>query len=131
MRFPKLSIVLALALSLQMLAWGQGVNFSVKSGSRGFPGTGVANQFVAESPANDVFIGGGCINHTRLLHAKLGLLQGDDIDALCYQIAPFIVDVAGALGEPGWFTTSGMPIFWHFSVDPQALGKPGSAVALR
>jgi|GEM_PF-1652587 len=110
-------------------AAGQGVNFSVKSGSQGLAGTGVAAQVLAEVPENDVFIGGGCINSVRLLQTKLGLLPGDDIDALCYQFAPFPVSFMGNMGEEaGWRTQDGAFIYWHFSVDPQALGRPGSFV---
>lgn len=117
-----------LGLAIATAATGQGVNFSVKVGAQGMPGTGVATQAASESPSNDAFIGGGCINHVRLLHTLLGLLPGDDIDALCYQFAPFIVDIVAIETEPGWGSVDGIPIFWHFSVDPNASGQALSAV---
>ena len=114
----------ALALFLfTTMAAAQGINFSVKVGAVGAPGTGVNEQYQIETPANDVFIGGGCTNHVRLLDILLGLQMGDDINALCYEYASFIVDLQGIHGEPGWHTTNGEPIYWHFSVDAAALGQ--------
>jgi len=105
------------------------LNYSVKLGSQGMPGTAVAAQAMLEAPENDVFIGGGCTNYVRLLHTKLGLLPGDDIDALCYPPTGVEVYFEGMVGEEaGWFTPEGTQIAWHFSVDPIALGKRGTAV---
>ena len=125
--FTTCSTVLVLVMA--SIAAGQGVNFSVKPGSQGMPGTGVATQAMLEAPENDVFIGGGCINFVRLLHTKLGLLPGDDLDALHYPQTPLKINVDPSVGEnAGWFAPDGMPIAWHFSVDDVAAGRPGTAV---
>ncbi|HOH31227.1 MAG TPA: hypothetical protein PLC40_16220 [Candidatus Hydrogenedentes bacterium] len=104
--FTTFSTVLVLVMA--NIAAGQGVNFSVKLGSQGMPGTGVATQAMLEAPENDVFIGGGCTDFTRLLHVLLGLQPGDDIDALHYPQTPIKVlfqDMPG--DEAGWLDAGG------------------------
>ncbi len=127
MKCDKMVLGVAMLLLLCGLATAQGVNFSVKAGAQGMAGTGVAAQAASESPANDVFIGGGCTNYVRLLHTLLGLQTGDDMDALCYGPAYFVVNLAGP-PEPGWFASTGDVVYWHFSVDGHAQGKAMSAV---
>ncbi|NLV45396.1 MAG: hypothetical protein GXY07_12970, partial [Candidatus Hydrogenedentes bacterium] len=133
MRHVKASMAIGVLVLLTLSAMGQGINFSVKVGSQGLKGTGVAAQATFEAPENDVFIGGGCTNFVRLLHTKLGLQPADDIDALCYQWAPFAVKFMGNLEEDaGWWTADPVPfpVHWHFSVDGPAKGKPLSSVDL-
>ncbi len=123
-------VTLILVFLIAGIATGQGVNFSVSPDAEGLSKTGVAAQAAAESPANDVFIGGGCTNYVRLLHTLLGLKPGDDIDALCYQFSEWRVNFDIDMGEQaGWLFNDGdYPVVWHFSVDPVAQGRVETAV---
>ena len=126
-----LCLYLVPGLLIAAIAGAQGVNFSVTPGAAGLKGTGVAAQAAVESPSNDVFIGGGCINYLRLLHTLLGLAPGDDIDALCYQFSKWRVNFDIEMGQDaGWVFDDGeYDVVWHFSVDPAALGRSKTAVA--
>ena len=126
-----LCLYLVPVLLIAAIAGAQGVNFSVTPGAAGLKGTGVAAQAAVESPSNDVFIGGGCINYLRLLHTLLGLAPGDDIDALCYQFSKWRVNFDIEMGQDaGWVFDDGeYDVVWHFSVDPAALGRSKTAVA--
>ncbi len=120
----------AVVLLVAFSATGQGVNFSVSLGSGGVQETGVEWQAATEAPENDVFIGGGCTNYVRLLHSLLGLKPGDDIDALCYAFSDHTVHFKDIMDQiAGWYFDEGeMLAVWHFSVDPEALGRSESAV---
>ncbi|HPO16594.1 MAG TPA: hypothetical protein PLI09_24370, partial [Candidatus Hydrogenedentes bacterium] len=120
----------ALALTMVVVLTGMGkagsvpangINFSVKSGSLGLPGTALSTDV---DPENDVYKGSAGINFMRLNKAMLGLAPGDDIDAISYPDASLIV----LLGEGGFFDITMTPIVWHFSVDYYAWGTQGSAV---
>ena len=85
MRYRKL-ITRALALPMCVLltlffaspSWALGINFSVKTGAVGAPGTAVN---AASDPA-DIYVGGGGTNVVRIPKAALGLVPGDEVDAL-------------------------------------------------
>ncbi len=125
-----LCFYLVLVFLIAAIAGAQGINFSVAPGAAGLKGTGVAAQATAESPSNDVFIGGGCVNYLRLLHTLLGLAPGDDIDALCYRFSKYRVNIDESLeDQAGWIFNDGdYNVTWHFSVDPDALGRAKTAV---
>ncbi len=99
--------------SICTLSQAQGVNFSVDSNAAGLSGSAVA----ADNHPAHVFIGGGGTNVVRVSRNDLGLLAGDNVDAISFPQQTLMV-------EPTYPWT----VMWHFSVDPPTQGAPGSAV---
>ncbi len=92
-----------------------GVNFTVEQGAVGLQGSAVNTDPDNE---DDVFIGGGGTNLLRLEGqdvSLLGLVPDDDIDAISYGDPSVWVDFTDAADQT---------LFWHFSVDEFAQGKP-------
>ena len=86
----------------------QGLNFSVDAGALGAAGDEADIHYTPLDGTNSVVIP----------KAMLGLTSGDNVDALC------IVDGTNADAEEmNWPT-----LFWHFSVDPAAVGLATTAV---
>ena len=111
-----------LEVSCPLAAVGANVNFTVEQGALGLGGTAVNADPDNE---DDVYIGGGGTNLLRLdgnLIARLGLVAGDDIDAISYGDPSVAVNLENYGGEI--YEDDGL--YWHFSVDKFAQGfAPG------
>jgi len=117
----KISVSRSLMLPLGVLAmvlfagtaWGQlGINFSVLTGAQGLPGTGVNG---ASGDGAHIYVGGGNNNVIRIPLSALGLVPGDEVDAISIPypgVTPTIDEVLFG-GTPG---------FIFFSVDANAVG---------
>lgn len=106
----------------------EGVNFTVEMSAIGLTGTAVNND---PDPEDDVYKGGGGVNLLRLdgqTIALLGLVPGDDIDAISYGDPSLQVDLIEFEEPFGGRDIQGNPIFWHFSVDKFAIGKAQTGV---
>ena len=109
-------------ITAEFLKIVQGPNISVNAGAVGLPGS---ELYLDSDPEATVFKAGGGTNILRCEFFKLGLVQGDDIDALAYGDCGFSIDLGG--GYP-FSTQSEEDVFWHFSVDDAAKGVSASAV---
>jgi len=92
-------------------SWALGINFSVKTGAVGAPGTAVN---AASDPA-DIYVGGGGTNVVRIPKAMLGLQPGDEVDALTIYHP----------GLPFWDQVYAVGVY-VFSVDDLAVGLAGA-----
>jgi len=118
---PTITVCLLILFLFAAPAWGLGIDFCVGGGAAGLPGTAVANVWIPDAKEGVIFLGGGGNNVVHFSKRELGLrAQFDDIDALC------IPDPMSPLITPDTY----MLVRWHFSVDPNAVGVPGSAVSV-
>lgn len=102
-----------------------GINITVQVNGIGLPNTDINSALDGDTdPPNDVYKAGGCTNLMRLRHRLLGLQPTDDIDAVSYPTS----DIAVGLINDGMYDDILRPIHWHFSVDQQTQGMPGTAV---
>ena len=102
-----LPMCVLLTLFFASPSWALGINFSVKTGAVGAPGTAVN---AASDPA-DIYVGGGGTNVVRIPKAALGLVAGDEVDAFSW------VDPVGPFWDEIWMTG-----VFVFSVDDLAVG---------
>ena len=118
---PTITVCLLIVFLFAAPAWGLGIDFCVGGGAAGLPGTAVANVWIPDAKEGVIFLGGGGNNVVHFSKRELGLrAQFDDIDALC------IPDPMSPLITPDTY----MLVRWYFSVDPNAVGVPGSAVSV-
>lgn len=103
-----LPVCVLVALFFAGPSWALGINFSVKTGAVGAPGTAVN----AASDGADIYVGGGGTNVVRIPLAMLGLQPGDEVDAFCVPspFEPLLDDV--------WLGGGA----FVFSVDDSAVG---------
>ena len=98
------------------LAWGQAINFSVDAGAIGVGGSAVNTN--AGDPAHIYYSLQDGTNLMGINHAALGLVPGDNVDALSLVWA----------GKPTpAFDEMLTALFCWFSVDPAAVGIRGNA----
>jgi len=106
-----------------------GINFTVEEGALGLGGSAV-NNLVPDNE-DDIFIGSGGTNLRRLNGqdmSLLGLVPGDDIDAISYGDPSVVVNLDNYI-EGTWWESDGL--VWHFSVDKFSQGAfppPGNHV---